>query len=72
MTNAEEHLCCDLVEVLRVRTACPERSEGAGVEPQANGSTRRHFECERRELNPHPLRDRILSPARLPVSPRSR
>jgi hypothetical protein len=33
---------------------------------------RRDFECERRELNPHPLRDRILSPARLPVSPRSR
>jgi hypothetical protein len=28
--------------------------------------------CERRELNPHPLRDRILSPARLPVPPRSR
>jgi hypothetical protein len=45
---------------------------GAGVEPKANGSTRRDYECERRELNPHPLRDRILSPARLPVSPRSR
>jgi hypothetical protein len=55
-----------------VRTACPEQCEGAGVEPKANGSTRRVQECERRELNPHPLRDRILSPARLPVSPRSR
>src|SRR5690349_21648177 len=29
-------------------------------------------ECERRESNPHPLRDRILSPARLPVPPRPR
>ena len=28
--------------------------------------------CERRESNPDPLRDRILSPARLPVPPRSR
>ena len=31
-----------------------------------------HARCERRELNPDPLRDRILSPARLPVPPRSR
>jgi hypothetical protein len=44
----------------------------AGVELKANESRRRHPECERRELNPHPLRDRILSPARLPVPPRSR
>ena len=28
--------------------------------------------CERRESNPDPFRDRILSPARLPVPPRSR
>ena len=31
-----------------------------------------NLECERRELNPHPFRDRILSPARLPIPPRSR
>ena len=29
----------------------------------------RELECERRESNPDPLRDRILSPARLPVPP---
>src|SRR5207249_2659643 len=29
------------------------------------------FWCERGELNPHPLRDWILSPARLPVPPLS-
>src|SRR5581483_735460 len=28
--------------------------------------------CERWESNPHPLRDRILNPARLPVPPLSR
>ena len=27
--------------------------------------------CERGELNPHPLRDWILSPARLPIPPLS-
>jgi hypothetical protein len=26
--------------------------------------SRRYCECERRELNPHPVRDRILSPNR--------
>jgi hypothetical protein len=31
-----------------------------------------HRYCERRELNPHPFRDRILSPARLPIPPLSR
>src|SRR5262245_59339045 len=28
--------------------------------------------CERRDLNPHPFRDWILSPARLPIPPLSR
>src|SRR4051794_41868114 len=44
------------------------------IYPGAGGRVKRltALQCERRESNPHPLRDRILSPARLPVSPRSR
>ena len=36
------------------------------------GRAARQEGCERRESNPDPLRDRILSPARIPVPPRSR
>ena len=36
----------------------------------ANGET--EIKCERRDLNPHPRRDRDLNPARLPFPPRSR
>lgn len=44
---------------------CPESGVNSLISPPKKGK----IKCGERDLNPHPLRDQILSLARLPVSP---
>lgn len=66
-TSFASHACwCPLID-------SNDHAVAPGFEAGASTDSAKRAICwyERRESNPHPIKDRFLRPARLPVTPRS-